>query len=144
LRGIGVWAPLLSAKYNFVQSRSFPVFIAQAVRWLADVEPVRPFVAAGNEMRGERAAYTDAAGNRYDPIGSDFVPPHTGVYQRADGEVVAATLTSAVTTSPVLDTHEPTDTDAEERGLDLALWLSASVLALLMLEWFLFRTGRMP
>jgi hypothetical protein len=144
LRGIGVWAPLLSAKYNFVQSRSFPVFIAQAVRWLADVEPVRPFVAAGNEMRGERAAYTDAAGHRHDPIGSDFVPPHTGVYQRADGVVVAATLTSAVTTSPVLDTHEPTDTDAEGRGLDLALWLSASVLVLLMLEWFLFRTGRMP
>jgi hypothetical protein len=58
--------------------------------------------------------------------------------------VVAATLTSAVTTSPVLDTREPTDTDAKERGLDLALWLSASVLVLLMLEWFLFRTGRMP
>ena len=148
-RGIGVWAPLLSEQFNFVQSRSFPLFVAQAVRWLAGVEADRQFVAAGDALAGDGAARVDAAGRKLDPVGADFVPPRAGTYRRADGDVVVASLTSPATTLPRPPAGSPAGhsegTPARmDRGLELSLWLAASILVTLLLEWFLFRTGRMP
>ena len=33
-RGLAVWRELLSTEFNFVQSRSFPLFVALGIRWI--------------------------------------------------------------------------------------------------------------
>ena len=145
-RRISVWEPLLSERFNFVQSRSFPLFVAQAIRWLAGVEADPPFVAAGEALSGNSNAQVDATGVRLDPAGADFLPPEAGIYRDSGGAVLAASLLDPATTNgtggAALEPVAAGDTDGG--GFDLSLWLAAAVLALLFLEWFLYGTGRMP
>jgi hypothetical protein len=144
-RRISLWEPLLSERFNFVQSRSFPLFVAQAIRWLADVEDDPAFVAAGEAVRGEHGAHVDAAGRHLDPAGADFLPPRAGVYRDASGKVLAASLLDPATTRSTggapLEAASAGDAGG---GFDLSLWLAAAILTLLFLEWLLFGTGRMP
>ena len=152
-RSIAVWSALLTERFNFIQSRSFPLFIARAVRWLAQVEEDPPFVAAGEDLAGSFAALTDTAGHRLDPAGADFRVPTAGLYHSDDGIVVAASLTDLSSTlwsnasvsqgSKVLQGQE-TELSLPGFKLDLSLWLAVAVLLLLLVEWYLHGTGRMP
>lgn len=145
-RRISVWEPLLGERFNFVQCRSFPLFVAQAIRWLAQVESDPAFVAAGEALAGNHRAHVDADGIRLDPAGAEFLPPRAGVYRDAGGGALAASLLDPATTGATGGVElEPLAAGADQgRGFDAALWLAAAVLALLFLEWLLLRTGRMP
>jgi len=145
-RRISVWEPLLSERFNFVQSRSFPLFVAQAIRWLAGVEEDPAFVAAGEALSGNSNAHGDAADIRLDPAGADFLPPQAGIYRDITGGVLAASLLDPATTNGAdgAPLEAVAAGDTRGGGFDLALLLAAAVLALLFLEWFLYGTGRMP
>ena len=77
-----VWADLLSKDFDFTQSRSFPLFIANAVRWLADTRSGHPYLAAGRPLAGETLAGADRIlgpqGRVLDPLGVPFVPEQAG------------------------------------------------------------------
>ena len=57
VRRIAVWEELLTPEFNFIQSRSFPLFIAGSIRWLGRQGGHLAYAAAG---RYEDAAQTAA------------------------------------------------------------------------------------
>ena len=62
LRGIAVWDELLD-QYNFTRSRSFPLFVSRAVRWLA-AEPATELRDAGATSRHQRQSASDSRPRR--------------------------------------------------------------------------------
>jgi hypothetical protein len=118
-RRVLVGRALLTDRYNFTRSRAFPLFVARAVRWLAGSEEYPAYVAVGEPIPGQ-----------------DFAPPTAGAY----GSLVAS----------LLDPLEPTTAARDDglasagRGGDLAGWLALLAFALLLCEWYLHRTGRVP
>lgn len=153
-RGITVWDALLGEDFNFVYSRSFPLFIARAIRWLVDERDFPHEVAVGETLpiagkrvfSGPSSVGAGTSGTvSYDPAGAAFQPPLVGEYRDASGAVVAASLLDpwatvagddAVATSSV--------SDGEVVVTPLATLVILLVLGLLVLEWFLFRSGRIP
>lgn len=85
---LSLWEELLSEEYNFTRSRSFPLFLARAVRWLAGVPAAYPYAAAGRPLISDgvvgAGAFLEAPsilephGRRIDPLGVPFVPERAG------------------------------------------------------------------
>jgi len=110
---------LLGEHFNFTRTRAFPLFVAGAVRWLANSAEFAPFVAAGERIPG-----------------SEFVPPTAGSY---DGQIASLL-------DPLERTDAARDEGLRGSGGggDAATWLGMLAFALLLAEWFFHRTGRMP
>ena len=147
-----VWQELLSEDYNFVQSRSFPLFVAQSVRWLAGVEKWYPYLAAGQPLPvspvGNAPAFVDADGQPIDTLGVDYVPNRAGILHRASrAEPLEVSLLDRDATIG------GAGGDLQYAGLDVAdtgllrnafVWLLLLALAGLLVEWWWYQKGRMP
>ena len=133
---------LLGTEAGFVTSRAFPAFVARALRRLAGARPVLPYVAAGEPIdRGGR--WRAPGGADLDPVDVPFTPLAVGEHtSRADGRVVHASLLPAHLTSDEAGTA-PAE-EVASGGWPPALWLVLLAFALLLVEWFLVRTGRVP
>jgi hypothetical protein len=147
-----VWNELLSDDYDFTRSRSFPLFVANAVRWLANAKAWYPSVAAGRALQtvvaGDRARVVAANGLVLNPPGVDFVPAGAGSLKLDAGmKPLAVSLldpsvtTGARDTSAELAKHSPMGF-APQAGL--STWLLLLAVALLGLEWHLYQQGRVP
>ena len=145
-RSIGVWSALLSEDYNFTQSRSFPLFVALSIRWLVHEQDFPAFVAVGVPMPGPAGAWQDSGGRVHDPAGADFRPPLADEYRDTSGNLLAASLLDPWTTRGGSAVHpERSETlTAVPGGGDVATWIMVLALSLLLFEWFLFRSGRIP
>jgi len=143
-RGVGVWDTLLGAQYNFVHSRSFPLFVAASLRWLAGTTDFAAFVAAGEPIRGDATPRRDAAGRTLDPVGAAFVPPVAGAYASDADELVASLLSPETTTGSAIAASDASASVASSGGADALTIIALVALGLLLMEWFLYRTGRMP
>ena len=147
-----VWQELLSEDYNFVQSRSFPLFVAQSVRWLAGVEKWYPYLAAGRPLPvsplGNAPVFVDDEGAAIDTLGVDFVPGAAGPLQRASRAepLEVALLDRAATLGDFDGALEATGLEVLEGLLarHVVVWLLLLALCGLLLEWWLYRQGRMP
>ena len=147
-----LWRELLSEDYNFVQSRSFPLFIAQSVRWLAGVQKWYPYLAAGRPLPapsiGGAPVFVDAGGTPLDTVGVDYVPAAAGTLHRAGDEApLAVALLDRVTTVGAPASALKRDglgTFAVEAARNGLLWLLLLALAGLLAEWWLYQRGRMP
>lgn len=147
-----VWAELLGDKYNFVQSRSFPLFIAKSARWLADVKAFYPFVAAGQPLAddddGQKSLFVNRHGGIVHTLGGEFVPPRAGnlLVAGAAPPLAASLLDQAVTMgvagAPIAIAG--TRVGAAYRSQNLVTWLLLCALILLLIEWFFYRRGWMP
>lgn len=146
-----VWRELLSDDFNFTKTRAFPLFIDNAVRWLAGAPGDYPVVAAGRPLESagldSAARFVTAQGRALDPLGVTLVPAQAGEFPRAGGakpllvslldpvassgatgglaEAPAAVLAGGMTTNPVT-------------------WLLLIALLLLVVEWHFNRVGRIP
>ncbi|MHC4846920.1 MAG: vWA domain-containing protein, partial [Planctomycetota bacterium] len=118
-RRVLVGRELLTKSYNFTRSRAFPLFVARAVRWLAGSADYPAYVAAGEPIPGQ-----------------EFAPPTAGAY----GSLVASLLDPLEPTAAVRDDG----LQGAGGGGDLAGWLALLAFALLVCEWYLHRTGRVP
>lgn len=142
-RSVTMWRELLNPKFNFVQSRSFPLFVAQSIRWLAGITEDLPYLAAGEPSSLVSTPRRTADNKLLDPVGSDFIPPVAGAFTHADGSAVIASafpLSPAGNTATIPDLTNTTSDTNITWGLIVALL----VLSLLMFEWFLLTTGRIP
>ena len=147
-----VWQELLSEDYNFVQSRSFPLFVAQSVRWLAGVEKWYPYLAAGQPLPvspvGDAPAFVDADGQLIDTLGVDFVPNRAGLLHRASRAepLAVALLDTAATTGRVDGALQYVGLDVLDAALvrNVVVWLLLLALGGLLVEWWLYQKGRMP
>ena len=147
-----VWRELLSEDYNFVQSRSFPLFIAQSVRWLAGVQKWYPYLSVARPLPvpwvGSTPAFTDAEGVVIDTLGVDFIPARAGSLHRAGGvRALEVSLLDGDTTIGASDSALRSagltafDTDVLHNSL---AWLLLLALMGLLVEWWLYQQGRMP
>ena len=148
-RRIVMWEELLSEEFNFTKSRAFPLFVARAVRWLANDSVTLSRAVAGEALTGRRWAFADGNGRLLDPVGADFTPPTAGEYRSADGERLVVSLLDPATTTPSIGPAESMAVSMQDLATavaawDPAIWLVLVALGLLFVEWLLFRTGRMP
>ena len=147
-----VWRELLSEDYNFVQSRSFPLFVAQSVRWLAGVEKWYPYLAAGQPLPvspvGNAPAFVDADGLLIDTLGVDFVPNRAGLLHRASRAepLEVALLDRDATTGLAESALQYMGLDVLDTALlrNVPVWLLLLALSGLLVEWWLYQKGRMP
>lgn len=145
-----VWQDLLSEEFNFTQSRAFPLFIAHALRWLGGARRGPAYVAAGQPLERDALEpedrFMDTGGRVLDPLGAAFVPEQAGDLPRAGGDrPFAVSLLDAATTlgSPG---DVPVSTLPASGGPTAhpATWLLLGALVLLLVEWYLNQTGRVP
>ena len=146
VRRIAVWEELLTPEFNFIQSRSFPLFIAGSIRWLGRQGGHLAYAAAGEALDVGPGAVVDQHGRHLDPVGVRFTPPVAGQYVSAAGERIAVSLLELPTGFP-----EPSPAPSgvlqpalAGNGWDPVTWLLLAALVLLGLEWGLYRKGRMP
>lgn len=133
-RGLSVWAELCGPGYDLVEGRTFPLLVGRTVRWLGEVEPFAPTVAAGRAVSVELDGLTSLA--------AESVPPTVGAYTSA-GAPVAASLLAADLTSLPADALEVLAADTGA-GADWILLLTLMALLLVALDGVLHRTGRTP
>ncbi len=134
-RSVRLWEELLTGEFNLTKSAAFPLFVAQAIRWLAEVEPVDPYVSVGEAHPLLTAAE------------SVYAPPRVGAYRDGDGMERIASLAE----DPLPVAEEGTAEIPRLETLASAVggqpwmtWLILIVLVLLGLEWVLFQKGRVP
>lgn len=149
-RGIRIWDALLGEEFHFVDSRAFPVFVAQSVRWLVGLEPTATFALAGHPVSGDtarrRVASVDAGatdGTWLDPVGAAFVPPAGGVFETSDGSRLGV-LNPLPPPPPDTPTGLPPTTATALATRDWSAIIAGLLVTLILIEWFLVRTGRMP
>ena len=147
---IEVWQELLSDEFNFTQSRAFPLFIANSVRWLANTRAGYPFVAAGRPLAGETLEMgdrvVDAQGRMLDPLGVPFVPEQAGeIKVENSARSLAVSLLDPAST---LGSAGTASTLPQQSSAGLATnpvtWLLLAALVLLGVEWYLYQTSRVP
>ena len=155
-RRFSVWAELLDESYNFTRSRAFPLFVTQSVRWLADSRAWYPSVAAGKPLplpsEGRRPVFIAGSGALLATLGADFVPDSAGTLPTAppDPSLAVSLLDSATTVAERSPAADALQVDSATRQLlsllptDAAVWLVLLAALLLIAEWYLFRTGRLP
>lgn len=134
----------LDEEAGWTQSRSFPLFIAEATRWLAGQVDGTRWVAAGRAVDDDRA-FTDEAGRVLDPLGAGFTPPVAQLYTATAGPLLSAALLDRTTTLDAESAFRVDDPSLVERDpLDLVHWLALLAFVALLIEWALVRRGRMP
>lgn len=141
-RGIGVWEELLAEDYNFVSSRSFPLFVALSLRWILEVEDLTAEVAAGRPLSGHHRLAS--GGLVLDPVGDSARAPRAGEYADDRGGSLSVGLLDRIVTAgaeaiPSADEFPP---PGPTTPFPTVLGLLA--LALLAGEWFLYRRGAIP
>ena len=145
-RSIGVWSDLLAEDYNFVTSRSFPLFIALSLRWILEVEEFPAEVAAGQRrsVLGPWTTSIDGSVSRYDSVGAPLRPPFAGEYTDAGQREVAVSLLDppGIEESATV-ASEATVLPSGARS-SLGRLLAALALVLLLVEGFWHRRGEVP
>ena len=145
-----VWQDLLSEEFNFTQSRAFPLFIAHALRWLGGARRGPAYVAAGQPLERDALEPEDrflASGGRVlDPLGAAFVPEEAGDLPRAgsDRPLAVSLLDAATTLGSSGDVPVSTLPASGGPTAHPATWLLLGALVLLLVEWYLNQTGRVP
>jgi len=142
-RGVALWASLCGERYDLARSRAFPLFIARALRWLANVPAFEGTLAAGEPRLAPEPRWTDAQGRTLDAAGGEARLPRAGAYTDEARREHAAALLDASTTGPVA---APPPARAPERlaRFDPLPWIVLAALVLLLVEWRLVRRERIP
>lgn len=142
---VALWAALLDEGFNFTAERDFPVFLARALRYLAGEQAWPRYLAAATPVQQGVAGWSSATSPpALDAVGARFVPG-PGSRLTREGDWAVALLNDAVTR------REPGAAVAlfagevgAQTATAIATWLALLAIALLALEWGLFRRGLLP
>ena len=144
LPGISVWDELL-AHYNFTGSRSFPLFISRAARWLAGEPAWHPYLAAGKPLPSTTvwslAATPDAS---LDALGADYILGAAGTVETNGAKAAIALLSDAVTERNAGKPLAMSQAGGGFADTGIVTWLILAALLLLGVEWYLYQRGLMP
>ena len=145
LAAISVWDELL-AQYNFTASRSFPMFVSRATRWLAGEPSWHPYLAAGRPLPPASGTGGLAAPDpALDALGAEFFPGAAGTVTAGNGvEYAVALLSDAVTERRAGTPLAVSQPGGGLSGTGIVTWLVLAALLLLGAEWFLYQRGMMP
>ncbi len=126
-RSVAVWSDLFSPGFNFRESRSCPVFVSRAIRWLANKPPIVEWVAAGERLPASATAFTR--------VGTESTISSNGKELAATRLVSEETEVASVAESNAAGIGS---------GTNLFAVLGLLVIVLLTGEWVLYQRGQMP
>lgn len=142
--GISVWDELL-AHYNFTGSRSFPLFVSRAVRWLAGEPAWQPYLAAGRPPPSATVwSLATTANPSLDALGSEYILGAAGTVRSDSGETAVALLSDTVTARNAGTPLAMSQAGGGVADTGIVTWLILAALVLLGTEWYLYQRGLMP
>jgi hypothetical protein len=133
-RKVQIGIELIGSDYDFLQSSAFPLFLSSAIRWLARVEPIEPFVVAG-----EQSAHV----GRFTLVGSDYAPPRAGPHLDQNGKAFEVSL-KAVQRLENQAINQVTRSTANKRWPYIGTGCLLLALILIGAEWWLYQKGKIP
>ena len=137
-RRIRMWRSLLSSRFDLIQTRAFPLFVARAVRWLANQEPLAPYVAAGEPMKSAQVPLIDEQDRTIDLLGAPLIAARASWFRTNDGRIVCVPLLEARPGLPSAARSTGESARAADFGTqapDPVTWLLLAALVLLVVEW---------
>ena len=144
LAGISVWDELL-AHYNFTGSRSFPLFISRAARWLAGEPAWHPYLAAGRPLPGATVwSLATTADPALDALGADYVLGAAGTVPSGQGVATVALSSDAVTARSAGTPLAVSQAGGGVAATGIVTWLILAAFVLLGAEWYLYQRGMVP
>ena len=142
--GVSVWEDLL-VHYNFTGSRSFPLFVSRAARWLAGEAAWHPYLAAGKPLPPPSVwSLASVADPSLDALGADYVPGAAGTVVSTRGDEAVALLSDAVSERNTGALLAVSQAGGGFAGTGIVTWLILAALLLLGTEWYLHQRGLMP
>lgn len=144
LPAISVWDALL-AHYNFTGSRSFPLFVSRAARWLAGEPAWHPYLAAGKPLPSTTVwSLATAPDPSLDALGADYILGAAGTVETNGAEAAIALLSDAVTGGNAGTPLAMSQAGGGIADTGIVTWLILAALLLLGIEWYLYQRGLMP
>lgn len=144
LPSISVWEELL-VHYNFTGSRSFPLFVSRAARWLAGETAWHPYLAAGRPLPSPSGwPLASVADPSMDALGADYILGAAGTVISSRGDEAVALLSDAVTERNPGASLAMSQAGGGFAGTGIVTWLILAALLLLGAEWYLYQRGLMP
>ena len=143
-RRIEVSASLFDRPWHFLDTEAFPLFMAAALRWLADSTAPPATATVGDPVGRPGDQLEGQDGKTVNGVGEPPVPLAAGRFGLGDGTAVEVS-----TLLPAEDFLPPSKSASAQRlagggGIDPTLWLGAAALAMLLAEWWFTAKGRMP
>lgn len=126
-RRIVIWNSLFTPAFDFTESRACPIFVSQAIQWLAQKPDEVPWAAQGETL-----------------------PTSSPKFQIPTGDSIKTNDGRDIAVSPIPDTVEDSATirTSDPAGwlgkVTPYTWLGILLSVLLVGEWVLYQKGRMP
>ena len=147
---VQVWEALLNEDYNFVHSRSFPIFVSKSVRWLQGSHPWYPYLAVGKPLKDRSGELSLAPADRgaFNVLGAEYIPARAGEVKAVSGEetfqvsLLNRPLSSGLAGAELKKSSVTAAAITSSSGI--VLWILLGVLLLLVVEWVLYQRGLMP
>ncbi len=143
-RAVAVQAELLDERFDFVQSRAFPLFVARTLRWLAQATPLQPAWAAGVWLEDGSDHFVAEDGRTIDGAGFALRLPRAQTITTATGRAARVSMLDASLQRRARSDALAPVADASSGGLRGTTIAALLALVLLAVEWWLVRSERMP
>lgn len=134
---------ILNGPRALVETAALPLLVGRCLEWLSGAGEFTRHARAGDVLdRAPAGVWTDAEGRAHPSADLAFRPLRAGTYVHDSGETVVV--------APAVADPLPTERSAVQSenlpgsGFDWIAALVLIVLALLVLEWVLVQSGRMP
>jgi len=145
VRNIQLWERLLDPEGGFTTSRSFPLFLGRALRWLANTESFPSVVQTGQPLAVANGDWVTPSGSNAVTANLPLRPTEAGLYSNRAGVLLAAAAFDRPASfgAAALPDAKP---GVAINSLRIPLWSWLVLLALMLLgvEWVLFQNGRIP
>ncbi|RLV59887.1 hypothetical protein D5018_09970 [Parashewanella curva] len=145
---VQVWNALLQPEFNFTQSKSYPVFIAQSIRWLSGRHGWQPYLSAGQNVYHQDGLYAlSSMQSRFEQSlnGSLYLGKAGGI--ELAGQRAFVSLTNADVTTATADSTEYSVGSVNSvlsNFSEFITLLISLILLLLIAEWVVYQRGLMP
>ena len=148
-RQVSIWSELLQPNYNFVHSRSFPLFVSKSLRWLAGEQAWYAYLAAGRTVTEQsvRSSLGAADDGALETLGADYLPARAGIVTVDGGADLQVSLLSEAVSGFSAGAAVATSAAGTAAGVPLTglvTWLMLAALLLFGIEWYLYRRGLIP
>ncbi len=150
VRSIAVWSALFDPAGSFARSAAMPLFVSQALRWLADEPDWTPYAKAGAPLP-DPTALTGWSGTPVESpgaLGGRIQLGGAGTARVGDRDIAVALTDRATTDAVRLQPGDGVAASPRATGLvpPNAIFVAIGLAALLLLglEWVAYRRGWMP
>ena len=151
VRSISFADQLLDEMVGYQNSYAFPLYIASAIRWLADDQAQFSYAAVGRPLVAQNRLDSLSLSEPFTDqvLGANFIPPRAETLSDEYTDSLEVALLSPKVTSQITDQIE-VDFEEEETGMAFAglgsigLWLTLLAMAFLAFEWYLYNRRLMP